>query len=131
MKRCGKLAAEKNLRSSRSPISDSRTVLPAPKLLDLIGIRADANITSSSLCESLGQYSSLPSSVREAIRKDPLPVHEDALTDLPWQGVPVILSTSIPEGSSATRQSMREDAIFAELRVPGVGARYGRRTPQS
>ena len=57
-------------------MSDSRTVLPGPKLLDLIDIRADANLIT--LCrENLGPYSSLPR-MREAIRQDPLPVHEDA-----------------------------------------------------
>ena len=43
VKRCGKLATEKNRRSSRSPMPDTCTVLPALNLLDLIEIRADPN----------------------------------------------------------------------------------------
>jgi hypothetical protein len=44
VKRYGKLAAGKNRRSSRALMPDSRSVLPAPKLLDLLGICADANV---------------------------------------------------------------------------------------
>lgn len=53
----------------------SRTVLPTTKLLDLIGIRAEAKLHP--LCENISQDSSLPS-VREAIRKGPLSLYEDA-----------------------------------------------------
>jgi hypothetical protein len=44
VKRYGKLAAGKNRRSSRDLMSDSRSMLPAPKVLDLLGICADANV---------------------------------------------------------------------------------------
>jgi hypothetical protein len=44
VKRYGKLAAGKNRRLSRALMPDSHSVLPAPKLLDLLGIRVDANI---------------------------------------------------------------------------------------
>jgi transposase len=121
VKRCGKLAAEKNLRSSRSPMPDSRTVLPAPKLLDLIGIRADANIilvaktsASTARCPVCGKQSARVHSR-----------YTRTLADLPWQGVPVTVRLHVRR--FFCDEAACERAIFAE-RVPGVAARYGRRT---
>ena len=64
---------------------DSHTVLPAPKLLDFIGIRADANIilvaktsASTARCPVCGKRSG---SIHYRYTR--------TLADLPWQGVPV------------------------------------------
>jgi len=66
-------------------MSDSRTVLPTPKLLDLIGIRAEANIilfaktsASTARCPVCGKQSGRVHSR-----------YTRTLADLPWQGVPV------------------------------------------
>jgi transposase len=100
---------------------DSRTVLPAPKLLDLIGIRAEANIilfaktsASTARCPVCGKQSGR--------------VHSRStrtLADLPWQGVPVTVHLHVRR--FFCDEAACERAIFAE-RVPGVAARYARRT---
>jgi transposase len=103
-------------------MSDSRTVLPAPKLLNLTGIRADANVITLSAktsvctarCPVCGKRSSRIHSR-----------YTRTLADLPWQGVPVTVHLRVrrffcDEGAC-------DRAIFAE-RLPGVAAHYGRRT---
>ncbi|HKH84178.1 MAG TPA: ISL3 family transposase [Gemmatimonadales bacterium] len=100
---------------------DSRTVLPAPKLLDLIGIRAEANIihfaktsTSAARCPVCGKQSGR---VHSRSRR--------TLADLPWQGVPVTVHLHVRR--FFCDEAACERAIFAE-RVPGVAARYARTT---
>jgi transposase len=101
---------------------DSRTVLPAPNLLDLIGIRADANViilfaktsASTARCPACGKRSGRVHSR-----------YTRTLADLPWQGVPVTVRLHVrrffcDEGNC-------DRTIFAE-RLSGVAARYGRRT---
>ena len=65
---------------------DARTVLPAPKLLDLIGIRATENaITLAARTSS--QVAPCPACGTRSAR-----VHSHytrMLADLPWQGIPV------------------------------------------
>jgi transposase len=101
---------------------DSGTVLPAPNLLDLIGIRADANViilfartsASTARCPACGKRSGRVHSR-----------YTRTLADLPWQGVPVTV------GLHARRffcdEGNCDRIIFAE-RLSGVAARYGRRT---
>ncbi len=67
-------------------MSDSRTVLPAPKLLNLIGVRADENSIT------LSAKASASTSCRPVCGKPSKRVHSryvSTQTDLPWQGVPV------------------------------------------
>jgi hypothetical protein len=56
---------------------DSRTVLPAPKLLNLTSVRAEESAITLCAQTNFNQRSSM-SNVRKAIRKSPLPVYEDA-----------------------------------------------------
>ena len=69
-------------------MSDSRTVLPAPKLLNLISVRAGANaITLAARASS--RVASCPVCEKQSLR-----VHSRytrTLADLPWQGIPVTL----------------------------------------
>jgi transposase len=103
-------------------MSDTRTVLPTPKLLDLIGICADANIiivfaktsASTARCPVCGKRSGKVHSR-----------YTRTLADLPWQGVPVTVHLHVRR--FFCDEAACERAIFAE-RVPGVAARYGRRT---
>jgi transposase len=102
-------------------MTDSRTVLPAPKLLDLIGIRAEANIilfaktsASTARCPVCGKQS------RRVHSR-----YTRTLADLPWQGVPVTVHLHVRR--FFCDEPACERAIFAE-RVPGVAARYARRT---
>ncbi len=101
---------------------DSRTVLPAPNLLDLIGVRADANViilfaktsASTARCPACGKRSGRVHSR-----------YTRTLADLPWQGIPVTVRLHVrrffcDEGNC-------DRTIFAE-RLPGVAAHYGRRT---
>jgi transposase len=101
---------------------DSGTVLPAPNLLDLIGIRADANIiilfaktsASTARCPACGKRSGRVHSR-----------YTRTLADLPWQEVPVTVRLHArgffcDEGNCGR-------IIFAE-RLSAVAARYGRRT---
>lgn len=57
---------------------NSRTVPLAPKRLSLFGVHTNAENAITLASENLFTPNSLPR-VRAAIRKDPLPVHEDAL----------------------------------------------------
>jgi transposase len=103
-------------------MSDSRTVLPAPKLLNLTGVRVTESAitlvagTSSrvALCPACGKRSSRVHSR-----------YTRTLADLPWQGIPVSLRLSARR--FFCDEGPCERAIFAE-RLPGVAACYGRRT---
>src|SRR5215210_5388730 len=103
-------------------MSDSRTVLPAPKLLNLIGVRADENaITLTARTSS--RAARCPVCGKRSAR-----VHSRytrTLADLPWQGIPVTVRLHVrrffcDEGAC-------DRAIFAE-RLSGVVAHYARRT---
>lgn len=101
---------------------ECRTVLPASKLLNLVGMCADEQ--------------SITLTARTASSKARCPVCEKpsgrvhsrytrTLADLPWQGIPVTVSLCVrrffcDEGAC-------DRVIFAE-RLPGIAARYGRRT---
>jgi zinc-finger of transposase IS204/IS1001/IS1096/IS1165 len=101
---------------------DSCTVLPTPKLLDLIGIRSDANVitlaarTSSRLarCPAYGKRSA-----RVYSR------YTRTLSDLPWQGIPGTVRLRVRRFFCEEANCHR--AIFAE-RLPGLAAHYARRT---
>ena len=102
-------------------MSDARTVLPAPKLLNLIGVRADGNAiilaasTSSgvALCPLCGKRSARVHSR-----------YTRTLADLPWQGIPVTVRLRVRRFFCDHKDSNR--AIFAE-RLPGLAVHYGRR----
>jgi transposase len=103
-------------------VSESRTVLPAPKLLNLIGIRATENaitlVAKTSSC-----VARCPVCTKHSAR-----IHSRyarTLTDLPWQGVPVTVRLRVRRFFCDERSCGR--AIFAE-RLPGLAAHYGRRT---
>jgi transposase len=101
---------------------DSRTLLPAPKLLNLTSIRATENAitlvaTTSSrvaLCPVCGK-----GSTRVHSR------YTRMLADLPWQGIPVTVHLHVRR--FFCDEANCERAIFAE-RLPSVVAHYGRRT---
>jgi transposase len=103
-------------------MSDSRTILPAPKLLNLLGVRADENAiilaasTSSrvALCPLCGKRSARVHSR-----------YARTLADLPWQGIPVTVRLRVRRFFCDHKDCTR--AIFAE-RLPGLAAHYGRRT---
>jgi transposase len=103
-------------------MSDSRTVLPAPKLLNLISVRADPNLitlyanasASTARCSMCGKRSGRVHSR-----------YTRTLADLPWQGVPVTVRLRVRRFFCDQRACKRE--IFAE-RLPGIAAHYGRRT---
>jgi transposase len=101
---------------------DSRTMLPAPKLLDLIGIRADANVITI-FANTSGTTARCPVCGMRSSR-----VHSRytrTLADLPWQGVPVTLHLRVRRFFCDKVNCHR--AIFAE-RLPGVATHYARRT---
>ena len=103
-------------------MSDSRTLLPAPKLLNLIGVRADENAVTliarasprAARCPGCGKRSAR---VRSRYTR--------TLADLPWQGVPVTVRLHVRRFFCDEETCDR--AIFAE-RLSGVVARYARRT---
>jgi transposase len=103
-------------------MSDSRTILPAPKLLNLIGVRATENsITLAARTSSRVAF--CPVCAKRSVR-----VHSRytrRLADLPWQGVPVTVRLRVRRFFCDGRTCDR--AIFAE-RLPGLVAHYGRRT---
>ena len=103
-------------------MSDSRTVLPAPKLLNLIGLRADENVIIL-VARASSRVARCPVCVKRSGR-----VHSRytrTLADLPWQGVPVTVHLRVRRFFCDQRACNR--AIFAE-RLPGIAAHYGRRT---
>jgi hypothetical protein len=103
-------------------MSEPRTVLPAPNLLDLTGVRADANVitlhaktsASTAPCPVCGKRSGKIHSR-----------YTRTLTDLPWQGVPVSIHLNVRRFFCGERSC--NQTIFAE-RLPGLAARYSRRT---
>ena len=103
-------------------MSDTRTVLPAPKLLDLIGVRATQNaITLAARTSS--RVARCPVCCARSAR-----VHSHytrTLSDLPWQGVPVTVRLRVRRFFCDQKTCNR--VIFAE-RLPGLAAHYARRT---
>jgi transposase len=103
-------------------MSHSRTILPAPKLLNLIGVRATENsITLAARTSSRVAF--CPVCAKQSVR-----VHSRytrTLADLPWQGVPVTVRLHVRRFFCDERTCDR--TIFAE-RLPGLVAHYGRRT---
>ena len=103
-------------------MSESRTILAAPKLLSLIGIRASENaITLVAKTSSRGARCPV-------CRKRSARVHSRyarTLTDLPWQGVPVTVHLHVRRFFCDHKACSR--TIFAE-RLPGLAAHYARRT---
>src|SRR5215204_4720380 len=103
-------------------MSDTRTVLPAPKLLDLIGVRATQNaITLAARTSS--RVARCPVCCARSAR-----VHSHytrTLADLPWQGIPVTVRLRVRRFFCDQKTCNR--VIFAE-RLPGLAAHYARRT---
>src|SRR5829696_493952 len=103
-------------------MSDARTVLPAPKLLDLIGVRDTENaITLAARTSS--RVARCPVCGARSAR-----VHSHytrTLADLPWQGVPVTVRLRVRRFFCDQKTCNR--VIFAE-RLPGLAAHYARRT---
>ena len=103
-------------------MSDSRTVLPGPELLNLTGVRVTGSaitlvaVTSSrvALCPVCGKRSARVHSR-----------YTRTLADLPWQGIPV--SVRLRTRRFFCDEGACRRAIFAE-RLPGVAAHYARRT---
>jgi transposase len=103
-------------------VSDSRTVLPTPKLLNLIGVCADENAVTL-IARASPRVARCPVCGKRSAR-----VHSRytrTLADLPWQGIPVTVRLHVrrffcDEGTC-------DRAIFAE-RLSGVVAHYARRT---
>ena len=103
-------------------MSESRTVLPAPNLLDLIGIRASANAITLD-ARTASRVARCPECGKKSTR-----VHSTytrMLADLPWQGIPVTVHLRVRRFFCDERACHR--AIFAE-RLPGLAAHYARRT---
>jgi transposase len=101
---------------------DARTILPAPKLLNLIGVRADANAIILSARTS-SRLARCPVCAKRSLR-----VHSRytrTLADLPWQGIPVTLRLHLRRFFCDEMSCPR--AIFAE-RLPDLAAHYARRT---
>jgi len=103
-------------------VSVSRTILPAPKLLNLTGIRTTEGAITI-VAETSSRVARCPMCGKRSKR-----IHSwytRTLTDLPWQGVPVTVHLRVRrffcDESSCGR------AIFAE-RLPGLAAHYARRT---
>ena len=103
-------------------MSESRTVLPAPKLLNLINVRAEENAIT--LCaQTSASTARCPACGKRSAR-----VHSwymRTLADLPWQGVPVTVHLHVRR--FFCDEAACERSIFAE-RLPGVAAPYARRT---
>jgi transposase len=101
---------------------DSLTVLPAPKLLNLISVRAGANaITLTARTSS--RVARCPMCAKQSLR-----VHSRytrTLADLPWQGIPVTIRLRVRRFFCEEANCHR--AIFAEP-LPGLAAHYARRT---
>ena len=103
-------------------MSNSRTVLPTPKRLSLIGVRATENAIT------LSARTSSPVALCPVCERRSGRIHSwytRTLSDLPWQGVPVNIHLRVKrffcDGDSCERR------IFSE-RLPGVVAYYARRT---
>src|SRR5215212_3553516 len=101
---------------------DARTVLPAPKLLNLIGVRADENAITL-VARTSSRVARCPACGTRSAR-----VHSRytrTLADLPWQGIPVTVRLRVRRLFCDHKACNR--AIFAE-RLPGLAAHYARRT---
>ena len=101
---------------------DSRTVLPAPKLLKLIDVRATENVITLAARTS-SRVARCPVCGKRSAR-----VHSHytrVLGDLPWQSIPVTVRLRVRRFFHDQKACNR--AIFAEP-LPGVAARYARRT---
>jgi transposase len=101
---------------------DTRTVLPAPKLLNLIGVRADENAITL-VARTSSRVARCPACGTKSAR-----VHSRyarTLADLPWQGIPVTVRLRVRRFFCDHKACTR--AIFAE-RLPGLAAHYARRT---
>jgi transposase len=103
-------------------MSDSRTVLPAPELLDLTSVR----VTESAI--TLVARTSSRVARCPVCGKRSRKIHSRytrTLADLPWQGIPVSVRLLVRRFFCDHRSCSR--AIFAE-RLPGLAKRYGRGT---
>ncbi len=103
-------------------MSDSRTVLPAPKLLNLIGLRADENVIIL-VARASSRVARCPVCGKRSGR-----VHSRytrTLADLPWQGIPVAVRLRVRRFFCDETSFQR--VLFA-VRLPGVTARYARKT---
>ena len=101
---------------------DSRTVLPAPELLDLITIRSEANLITL-LARTSSRLARCPACGKRSAR-----VHSRytrTLADLLWQGIPLTIRLRVRRFFCEEANCHR--AIFAE-RLPGLAAHYARRT---
>src|SRR5215211_2774673 len=101
---------------------DSRTILPTPRRLQLLGVRA-TETTITLIARTSSHASRCPVCGKRSAR-----VHSRytrTLADLPWQGIPVTVRLHVrrffcDEGTC-------DRAIFAE-RLSGVATHYARRT---
>jgi transposase len=103
-------------------MSDSRTILPDPEALNLVGVSASAEVIILS-AKTASRKARCP-----VCRKPSGRVHSRytrTLADLPWQGVSVTVRLRVRRFFCDEGDCDR--AIFAE-RLPGVAAHYGRRT---
>src|SRR5215212_1007322 len=103
-------------------MTDARTVLPAPKLLNLIGVSATEN-TITLAARTSSRLARRPVCGARSIR-----VHSHyrrALANLPWQGVPVTVRLRVRRFFCDKKTCNR--VMFAE-RLPGLAAHYARRT---
>ena len=101
---------------------DSRTILPDPKTLNLVCVRADANAITIT-ARTVSREARCPVCTRRSAR-----VHSRytrTLSDLPWQGIPVTVCLHAKRFFCDEDSCERE--IFAE-RLPGVVSHYARRT---
>lgn len=99
-------------------MSESRPILPAPNLLDLIDVRADTNVitlraktsTSAARCPVCGKRSGRIHSR-----------YTRTLTDLPWQGVPVSIHLNdlrmLMEGRIVSSRSRQSHRFLAEPEI--------------
>lgn len=101
---------------------ESRTVLPAPELLNLIGVRADANsITLTARTSSRTARCPMCGMPSQRVHSR----YTRTLADLPWQGIPVTVRLHVRRFFCAQRTCPRK--IFAE-RLSGLVRHYARRT---
>ncbi len=103
-------------------MSESRTILPAPSRLKLLGVRA-AETAITLIARTSSRIARCPLCGKRSRR-----VHSRytrTLADLPWQGVPV--TVHLHARRFFCDEPACERKIFAE-RLPGIAAHYGRRT---
>lgn len=112
-------------------MSDSRTVLPATKLLNLIGVRADENAVTL-IARASPRAARCPVGAKQSAR-----VHSSwytrTLADLPWQGIPVSVRLLhvrrfFCDERTCDERTCGRRAIFAE-RLSGVVAYYRSQAP--